>query len=84
MNSNFESADYRTITNRPRSFIANTNPPLVEMLTDAHMGEGGVKNCSNHAHVVYGRSLLRKTGCYEFSYPFLTAEALHRGSCRDL
>ena len=27
------------------------------MLTDAHMGEGGVKNCSNHAHVVYGRSL---------------------------
>ena len=27
------------------------------MLTDAHMGEGGVKICSNHAHVVYGRSL---------------------------
>ena len=29
----------------------------VEMLTDAHMGKGGVKICSNHAHVVYGRSL---------------------------
>jgi hypothetical protein len=27
------------------------------MLTDAHMGEGGVKICSNNAHVVYGRSL---------------------------
>ena len=26
------------------------------MLTDAHMGEGEVKICSNHAHVVYGRS----------------------------
>ena len=28
------------------------------MLIDAHMGEGGVKNCSNHAHVVYGWSLI--------------------------
>ena len=33
MNSNFESADYRTITNRPRSFIVNTNPPLELSIT---------------------------------------------------
>ena len=26
------------------------------MLTDAHVGEGGVKNGQKYAHVVYGRS----------------------------
>ena len=41
------------------------------MLTDAHMGEGGVKICSNHAHVVYGQSLIRIFTKVEHQWPIL-------------